>query len=140
MTQAIDESIAGVDEAFVARRTALVRAAPDLLRFGLNADPRDPAYFMFNTWRHFGGATRWRLPGVVGDDDMVDADQEDEGVRPDAVRRLQPEWNMGAGLIMPERKRHEGYEVLVTLDVDAMEVLCADANWRKWARGLGPES
>lgn len=123
ITRAIGAMVSDVDDNFVALRTALFRKAPDPRFIGVDADPRDPLDFYFNTWRHFGGNTRWKIPGVV---------EEDGGATPDAIRRAQGDWNMGAGLILPSRKNCSGFEVMVTLDVDAMEVLCEDAGWKVW--------
>ena len=123
ITRAIGTIVSDVDDDFVALRTALFRKAPDPRFIGVDADPRDPLDFYFNTWRHFGGTTRWKFPGAV---------EEDGGAAPDAIRRAQGEWNMGAGLILPARKNCSGFEVMVTLDVDAMEVLCEDAGWKSW--------
>ncbi|KAF4988718.1 hypothetical protein FDECE_14953 [Fusarium decemcellulare] len=123
ITRAIDTMVGGVDDDFVALRTTLFRKAPDPRFIGVDADPRDPRDFYFNTWRHFGGDTRWKIPGVV---------EEDGGSAPDAIRRAQGNWNMGAGLILPARKGCSGFEVMVTLDVDAMSVLCEDAGWNSW--------
>ncbi|KAH6970575.1 hypothetical protein BKA56DRAFT_596618 [Ilyonectria sp. MPI-CAGE-AT-0026] len=123
ITRAIGTMVSGVDDDFVALRTALFRKAPDPRFIGVDADPRDPLDFYFNTWRHFGGNTRWKIPGVM---------EEDGGATPDAIRRAQGDWNMGAGLILPARKNCSGFEVMVTLDVNAMEVLCEDAGWKSW--------
>lgn len=123
ITRTIGAMVSGVDDNFVALRTALFRKAPDPRFIGVDADLRDPLDFYFNTWRHFGGHTRWKLPGTM---------EEDGGVMPDAIRRVQGDWNMGAGLILPARKNCSGFEVMVTLDVDAMGVLCEDAGWKSW--------
>ncbi|KAJ3529149.1 hypothetical protein NM208_g8619 [Fusarium decemcellulare] len=123
ITRAIDTMVGRVDDDFVALRTTLFRQAPDPRFIGVDADPRDPRDFYFNTWRHFGGDTRWKIPGVA---------EEDGGSAPEAIRRAQGDWNMGAGLILPARKGCSGFEVMVTLDVDAMKVLCEDAGWNRW--------
>lgn len=123
ITRAIGTMVSGVDDDFVALRTALFRKAPDPRFIGVDADPRDPLDFYFNTWRHFGGNTRWKIPEVM---------EEDGGATPDAIRRAQGDWKMGAGLILPARKNCSGFEVMVTLDVNAMEVLCEDAGWKSW--------
>ena len=130
VTDAIDSAVHCVDEAFVELRTSLIRAAPDPRRIGLSADSRDPLDFYFNTWRHFGAQTCWKLPGLVGDANSES--ERDEGVTPDAIRRAQSDWNIGAGLILPGKKCSGRFEVLVTLDVDAMKVLDADASWKSW--------
>lgn len=126
---AIDAAVRGVDDDFVARRTALIRAASDPRLIGLSADASDPHDFYFNTWRHFGTQTRWRMPGLEGGNGE---DEDDDGIAPDAIRRIQADWNMGAGLILPERKDSAKFEVLVTLDVDGMAALCAEPSWKNW--------
>lgn len=123
ITRAIGTMVSGVDDHFVALRTALFRKAPDPRFIGVDADLRDPLDFYFNTWRHFEGDTRWKIPGVT---------EENSGVVPDAIRRVQGDWNMGASLILPARKNCSGFEVMVTLDVDAMGVLCEDPGWKSW--------
>lgn len=130
IVDSIEGAIQGVDENFVALRTSLIRAAPDPRYIGLSADSCDARYFYFNTWRHFGAQARWSLPGLIGEDRNSITDGE--GVAPDAIRRAQAEWNMGAGLILPAKKNSTKYEVLVTLDVDSMEVLCAEPSWKRW--------
>lgn len=128
VVRAIDTAIHSVDDDFVGLRTALFRAAPDPRLIGLSADARDPRDFYFNTWRHSGTHTRWKMPGLIRDGD----DEYDDCMGPDAIRRVQPDWNMGAGLILPKRKGSDKFEVLVTLDVDAMTVLCAEPSWKNW--------
>lgn len=122
----IEAAIQAVDESFVAIRTSLIRTAPDPRLLGLTADPRDPCDFYFNTWRHFGAQTRWMLPGILGEDG------DGSGVDPDAIRRAQADWNIGAGLVLPIRKENLNFEVLVTLDVDSMSKLCEDESWGRW--------
>ncbi|KAH7006873.1 C-8 acyltransferase [Ilyonectria destructans] len=125
VTRTIDGAISGVNEDFVALRTRLIRESPDPRLIGVNVDPRDPSAFYFNTWRYFGAQTRWKLPGLV--------DQEgSDGVAPDALRRAQGDWNLGAGLVLPAGKDSTKYEVLVTLEIASMEVLCADPSWIQW--------
>jgi hypothetical protein len=126
VVQAIEAAIRGVDDDFVALRTAMIRAAPDPRLVGLATDPRDPRDFYFNTWRHFGAETRWSIPGLLGEGG------DDIGLTPDAIRRAQSEWNMGAGLILPGRNSSPRFEVLVTLDVDAMTVMCDDSKWNSF--------
>ncbi|CAH0058467.1 unnamed protein product [Clonostachys solani] len=132
ITQAIEAMVRNVDDSFVALRTALFREAPDPRLIGVDADPRDPRDFYFNSWRHFGGQTRWKIPGAV----EQEGDKNGGGVAPDAIRRAQAEWNIGAGLILPARKGCLGSEVLITLDVDAMECLCEDADWKLWVNEI----
>lgn len=125
ITRAIDDLVRSVDDSFVLLRTMLFRKSPDPRLIGVDADPRDPRDFYFNSWRHFGGHTRWQIPGVVEDNDAG-------GFMPDAIRRAQADWNMGAGLILPVRKGCTGSEILVTLDAEAMGQLRGDTNWMRW--------
>ncbi|KAH8896777.1 hypothetical protein GQ53DRAFT_743352 [Thozetella sp. PMI_491] len=122
----IDATIHGIDENFVATRTSLIRTVPDPRLLGLTADPRNPCDFYFNTWRHFGTQTFWSLPGLVREGGCG------SGVAPDAIRRAQADWNMGAALVLPTRKDSSDFEILVTLDVDSMAILCADQGWMRW--------
>ncbi|KAM0542533.1 hypothetical protein ACHAPJ_012741 [Fusarium lateritium] len=121
----IDEAVLSVDDDFVALRTALIRASSDPRLIGVDVDPRDPCGFYFNTWRHFGTQTRWRLPGFV-------EKESNSGLAPDAIRRAQGSFNLGAGLVLPSRGDGTKYEILVTLEADAMAVLCADPSWGQW--------
>lgn len=50
LTRAIGTMVSGVDDDFVALRTALFRKAPDPRFIGCDADPRDPLDFYFNTF------------------------------------------------------------------------------------------
>ena len=124
---ALEASVHTVDEDYVLRRTALIRTAPDPRLIGLAADSRDPREFYFNTWRHFGARARWGLPGLLGEEDGSEG-----GVAAEAIRRAQGGWNLGGGLILPARGSGDKYEVLVTLDAEAMEKLCADEVWMEW--------
>ncbi|UNI17049.1 Omega-hydroxypalmitate O-feruloyl transferase [Purpureocillium takamizusanense] len=123
----IETALASIDDGFVATRTAMFRAAPDPRVIGVRLDAADPRDFIFNSWRRFGADTVWGIPGTE-----AGTGGGGDGVYPDAVRRAQVAWNMGAGVIMPGRKDSGVYEVLVTLDVPSMERLCKDDNWRAW--------
>lgn len=125
----IETALATIDDEFVATRTAMFRAAPDPRVIGVRLDAADPRDFIFNSWRRFGADTVWGIPGTEGG---ALAGVGGGGVYPDAVRRAQEAWNMGAGVIMPGRKESGVYEVLVTLDVPSMERLCEHDNWRAW--------
>ncbi|KAK5991674.1 Trichothecene 8-O-acetyltransferase-like protein [Cladobotryum mycophilum] len=113
VAQAIDTTISSVNEDFVALRTSTIRAAPDPRLIGLTADLRDPQDFYINTWRHFGADTR-------------------DGIIPDAVRKAQAGWDMGAALVLPAKKNSLNIEVLVRLDIDSMATLCSDSRWGDW--------
>jgi hypothetical protein len=125
--QDINGAILNVDEDFVAVRTALFRKAPDPRLLGLDDDPRDAYSFCFNTWRQFGADLRWKMPGL-GDKE----DKGTDGIQPDAIRRVQGQWNMGAALLLPGRQDSEKFEVLVTLDVGSMEILLTERSWKGW--------
>ncbi|CEI67805.1 hypothetical protein FVEN_g9609 [Fusarium venenatum] len=121
---AIEQAVLSVDDDFVALRTALFCASPDLRLIGLDFDLCDPLDFYFNTWRHFGTQTSWGLPGL--------ANQElNGGFTADAIRRAQASFANGAGLVLPATDR-TGFEIVLTLDINAMELLCTDPSWLHW--------
>ncbi|PNY23791.1 Uncharacterized protein TCAP_06263 [Tolypocladium capitatum] len=126
LVHSIETALASVNDESVTTRTAMFRAAPDPRVIGVDLDPRDPRDFAFNSWRHLGADTLWGIPGAGGNGPGA------SGVAPDAVRRAQDAWNMGAGLIMPGRKQSRRYEVLVTLDTVSMIRLCSDERWNSW--------
>ncbi|OAQ69043.1 C-8 acyltransferase [Pochonia chlamydosporia 170] len=123
----IDASIKAIDDKSVTMRTAMFRAAPDPRLVGVNIDPQDPLDFIVNSWRHLGGDIAFGLPGLEPGDEPGS-----RGRTADAVRRAQPAWNMGAGLVLPGKKRDSPYEILVTLDEESMGRLLANREWMKW--------
>ncbi|KAF5696441.1 anthranilate n-hydroxycinnamoyl benzoyltransferase [Fusarium mundagurra] len=129
IARAIDDAISSVNDDFVAARTALFRSVPDPRFVGLDFDLSDPLDFYLNTWRHFGTRTCWGLPGL-GKKDIA------KGVAPDAARRAQAGFGTGAGLVLPETDATK-FEVLITLDVEAMEQLCSSTSWQRWAEESG---
>ncbi|KAJ6445170.1 C-8 acyltransferase [Purpureocillium lavendulum] len=131
LVHCIETALSGIDDDFVATRTAMFRAAPDPRAIGVRLDATDARDFIFNSWRRFGADTAWGIPGV-GAGSMHAKAAAGGGLHPDAVRRAQETWNMGAGVIMPGTKDSGVYEVLVTLDVPSMERLCCDENWTAW--------
>ncbi|GAB0138609.1 hypothetical protein EsDP_00006836 [Epichloe bromicola] len=135
----VDTSITAVDEEFVVTRTAMFRAAPDPRFVGVNWIPEDPLHFVVNSWRHLGADIKFDLPGFSGSEDLdLDFDLElgDGGRRADAVRRAQPTWNMGAGLVLPGKKDDEHYEILVTLEEASMSRLLSNPEWMRWVSGV----
>ena len=124
IARAIDEAILSVNDDFVALRTTLFSASPDPRLIGLDFDLCDPRDFYFNTWRHFGTQTCWGLPGLINKD-------SDGGIVPEAMRRAQAVFSNGAGLVLPTRDSTK-FEILITLDVDSMEVLRTDPGWERW--------
>ncbi|EXA46284.1 hypothetical protein FOVG_07012 [Fusarium oxysporum f. sp. pisi HDV247] len=129
IANSIDEAILSVDDDFVAARTALFRKVPDPRFIGLDFDLGGPLDFYLNTWRHFGTRTHWDLPGL-------DKQNLARGVAPDAVRRAQVGFGTGAGLVLPETDTTK-FEVLITLDVEAMEDLCNSTSWQRWVAKPG---
>lgn len=121
---AITAHLDAINEEYIAKRTCMIRSAPDPRSVCVNLDPLDPCDFIMNSWRHLGADTQWRLPGV-----------SEGNVFPDAVRRAQNEWNMGAGLVLPGQKDSNAYEILVTLEAESMSVLRADRRWMGWVDG-----
>ncbi|KAF9777332.1 hypothetical protein IL306_004463 [Fusarium sp. DS 682] len=121
IARAIEQAVNSVNDDFVALRDALFRRIPDPRFIGLDFDLNGPRDFYLNTWRHFGTRTHWGLPGL----------DSDGGLAPDAVRRAQPGFGNGAGLILPVTD-NDKYEILITLDVDAMAALCEDSSWQHW--------
>ncbi|KAK9435272.1 C-8 acyltransferase [Metarhizium brunneum] len=122
----IDSAITAIDKDFVDKRTAMFRAAPDPRFVGINLDPQEPSDFIFNSWRHLGADVIFRFPGL-----KPEGKSSSGGRTADAVRRAQPQWNMGAGLVLPG-KLHSDYEILVTLDKASMMRLLANEEWKKW--------
>ncbi|OIW23107.1 hypothetical protein CONLIGDRAFT_694061 [Coniochaeta ligniaria NRRL 30616] len=120
LIRAIDVSNASISPAFVATRTALFRAAPDIRYLGIAHDARAGHTFSANTWRFLGGRAGrfWDGEGVGG-------------TRCVAIRRVQGEWGFPHGLVMPGRPGVEGgdLEVLVTLDEAGMRALEEDEGW-----------
>lgn len=135
----VDTCITAVEESFVVTRTAMFRAAPDPRFVGVNWIPEDPLHFVVNSWRHLGADIKFDLPGFGGSEDLeleVDPELDLEvgagGRRADAVRRAQPTWNMGAGLVLPGKKDDEHYEILVTLEEASMSRLLSNPEWMRW--------
>jgi hypothetical protein len=120
LVSSIMKHLGAIDEDYIATRTQMIRAAPDPRSVGVNLDPQDPLDFIMNSWRHLGADTQWCIPG-----------SGEDAVYPDAVRRVQNEWNMSAALVMPGR-RESSYKVLVTLDAASMRALCTSKNWMSW--------
>ncbi|KAF4431011.1 het-6-heterokaryon incompatibility [Fusarium acutatum] len=129
LARAIDDAIISVNEDFVAARTALFHKIPDPRFIGLDFDLSDPLEFYLNTWWHFGTRTHWNLPGLDKQDFV-------RGITPDAARRAQAGFGTGAGLVLPEADATK-FEVLITLDVGAMEHLCSSRSWQHWAETPG---
>jgi hypothetical protein len=123
IARAIDEAIHTVNDDFVAARAALFRNVPDPRFIGLDFDLSDPLDLYLNTWRHFGTQTRWGLLGLDKQDSV-------STVAPDAARRAQAVFGTGSALILSETDATK-FEVLVTLDVEAMEHLCNSRSWQR---------
>ncbi|KAF4446872.1 anthranilate n-hydroxycinnamoyl/benzoyltransferase [Fusarium austroafricanum] len=127
LVQAIEDAVRSVDDDFVALRTALIRESPDPRLIGVDINPEDPYDFYFNTWRHFGTSTLWRLPGL-GKNGCED------DVAPDALRRAQPAYSVGTGLLFPAGSDPDKFEVMIGLEMEAMVGLCADPSWQRWLK------
>ncbi|KAI0165183.1 hypothetical protein GGR52DRAFT_557845 [Hypoxylon sp. FL1284] len=115
----VKASIDAVDQEYVSRRFALLSSVPDPRLIGVNYDPRAPETLAFNTWRHFGADVEWSIPGVSAS-------------RADAVRRAHGAWGLGTALILPAKADAPAQELFVSLDEDAMRLLCADEGWTGW--------
>lgn len=125
LIRAIGEALLIVD--FVSLRTALIRASSDPRLIGVDINPEDPYNFYFNTWRHFGTSTLWRLPGL-------EEDGCDGGVAPDALRRAQPAFSIGQGLLLPSGGDPDKFEIMIGLEMEAMAELCANSSWKRWVQ------
>ncbi|KAL7619596.1 hypothetical protein AAE478_010137 [Parahypoxylon ruwenzoriense] len=115
----VKASIDAVDQEYVSRRLAMLSEAPDPRLVGVNYDPRMPEVLAFNTWRHFGADVEWNIPGVPV-------------TRADAIRRAHGSWNLGTALILPAKADSMKQELFVSLSVESMRLLCADAGWTRW--------
>lgn len=123
LMEEIDKSINAVDEEYVLHRSNLFEALPDPRLLGLKWDTRQPLNLGFNTWRHFGAATEWSIPGVTTSS-------------PDAIRKPQDGWSLGTALVLPARPSNTAIEVMIGLPADAMENLCKDQNWMQWVESV----
>lgn len=56
---------------------------------------------------------------------------------PDAVRRGQVSLGTEARLVLPETGATT-FEVLITLNLEAMEHLWSSRNWQRWVKAPGP--
>ncbi|KAI1468344.1 uncharacterized protein F4812DRAFT_450955 [Daldinia caldariorum] len=115
----VKTSIDAVDQEYVNRRLAMLCEVPDPRLVGVNYDPRIPGALAFNTWRHFGADVQWNIPGVPV-------------TRADAIRRAHGSWSLGTALILPAKADSMKQELFVSLPVDSMRMLCADAGWMRW--------
>lgn len=120
----VGETIRAVDEAFVARRGAVMTAAvrgPDGARsLALNHEPRNPRHLTFNSWRRFGADATWSVPGV-GD-----------GVRAAAVRPARGVVPLGSAHILPGQADSGEYELNMGLPAAAMDLLMRDEGFMRW--------
>ncbi|ROV92406.1 hypothetical protein VPNG_09584 [Cytospora leucostoma] len=125
LVRAIEETIASVDDDFVARRTAALRAAAagDPRAVVLDIDPCDARHLAFNTWRFIGADAEWGISGTIGA----------AAVKADAVRPVRGQLLMGGhALIMPARRDSGVHELAVTLPERAMEALMSDHDYMRW--------
>ncbi len=110
-------------EAYIQKRTDLFTTLKDPRYVGLNVDPRMPQNLSFNTWQHLSTHAKWNIPGVKENGEPV--------TQPDAIRRIQAEWDLGGGLILPAKQEADEIELLITLPSTSMLRLCADKEWMK---------
>lgn len=125
LVRTIEETIASVDDDFVARRTAALRAAAaeDPRGVVLDLDPRDARHLAFDTWRFIGADAEWEISGIDGA----------AAVKADAVRPVRGALLMGGyALIMPAGKNSEVHELVITLPEKAMEALMSDLDYMRW--------
>ncbi|KAK7740996.1 hypothetical protein SLS53_005059 [Cytospora paraplurivora] len=125
LVRTIEETIASVDDEFVARRTAALRAAAaeDPRGVVLDFDPCDARHLAFNTWRFFGAETEWEVSGI----------SRGVAVKADAMRPVRGALLMGGhALIMPARKDPGVHELVITLPEKAMEALTSDHDYMRW--------
>ncbi|ROW02875.1 hypothetical protein VSDG_01752 [Cytospora chrysosperma] len=119
----IGASVAAVDREAVLKRDALFRRVGDCRRLLLRMDRRRPAELVFNTWRAVGADTVWNIPGVLS-------------AQPDAVRKVQGNWDMGSALVLPARLGSRVYELFLELPKVSMEALCQSNGWLRWVEKI----
>ncbi|ROW15970.1 hypothetical protein VPNG_02582 [Cytospora leucostoma] len=116
----ISASVATVDEEAVLKRDALFHRVGDTRRLLLRVDSRRPADLEFSSWRRTLGAdTPWNIPGVLSG-------------RPDAIRRVRGDWNIGNALVLPARLNSRVYELQLSLPKVSMDALCQNEGWMAW--------
>jgi hypothetical protein len=124
IAERIAEAIKNIDEEFVLTRTALLEAAPDIRRIGISLDARVPQNFSFNTWMRIGTGAKFWFPG------MAKQIRPETGRTPDAIRRVQAEWALPHGLILPQCGASEDEMLLLlTLPEAAIKELENDMTW-----------
>ncbi|ATY62768.1 Chloramphenicol acetyltransferase-like domain [Cordyceps militaris] len=122
VVQAIEATLANVDEEFVKTRSTLFNSVPDPRQLQYSFTPSDPTQLFFNSWRRLGADVEWTIPTAAGA----------KRTTADAVRKSQSEWNESAGLIMPGRRDKLEYEAVLSSDADSMNALRNNAAWKSW--------
>ncbi|KUI60294.1 3'-N-debenzoyl-2'-deoxytaxol N-benzoyltransferase [Cytospora mali] len=121
LVRTIEATISSINDEFVAKRTATLKAVPaeDPCSVVLDLDPRNPKHLAFNTWRYIGADVEWGIPGTMA-------------AKPDAIRPVRGEIGMGYALILPAKKDSEVLELVITLPEKAMEFLMQDHDYMRW--------
>ncbi|KAJ0167767.1 hypothetical protein CTA2_285 [Colletotrichum tanaceti] len=122
LASSISAMAEAVDEDFVATQTALMRACPDIRHLGTNICLENPTGFSVDSWRSIGEGLSWGISGILTS-------------KADVVRPVHATNGDGTALILPTTDLSD-YHVSVTLQPQAMEVLCNNPGWRQWFHGV----
>jgi hypothetical protein len=104
---------------WVEARRNFINSIQDPRFIGISHDPRQAQELAFNTWQFVGRDATWDIPWVP-----VNV--------PDAMRRIQGEWNMAGANVMPARPNSTNWELLITIPKCSMDALEEDEEWMKW--------
>lgn len=123
LVSTIETAIASVDEDFVVKRTAAMKAAlaeeNDPRAMKLDLDGNKPGHLMFNTWRFIGLDTVWNIPGI-------------KTPSPTAMRAARGGTPLGYAQILPGKKGSEVVELVLYIPEKATEVLMRDEDFMRW--------
>ncbi|WQF80809.1 Putative chloramphenicol acetyltransferase-like domain superfamily [Colletotrichum destructivum] len=123
LASSINAMVEAVDEDFVATQTALMCACPDLRYLCTNICLEHPTGFSVDSWRTIGVDLTWDIPGVPT-------------TMADVVRPVNATTREGTALILPNNDLGSNYQVSVSLQPQAMDILCNDKRWMQWFYGV----